>query len=112
MLALVGLAELLGMTPWFSASAVAPGIVAEYHLTSAQAAWLTMAVQGDLGEFPQTPLLISSVISGDAPSATPAPVPSASPSASPVAPAPSAPVIPPVNASTGFAPGATGSAHS
>ena len=73
---------------------------------------LSMAVQGDLGEFPQTPLLISSVISGDAPSATPAPAPSASPSASPVAPAPSAPVIPPVNASTGFAPGATGSAHS
>jgi MFS family permease len=33
------------MTPWFSASAVSSGIVAEYHLTSAQAAWLTMAVQ-------------------------------------------------------------------
>ena len=46
MLALVGLAELLGMTPWFSASAVSSAIVAEYHLTSAQAAWLTMAVQG------------------------------------------------------------------
>jgi MFS family permease len=45
MLALVGLAELLGMTPWFSASAVSSGIVAEYHLTTAQAAWLTMAVQ-------------------------------------------------------------------
>jgi MFS family permease len=46
MLALVGLAEMLGMTPWFSASAAASGIVSEYHLTSAQAAWLTMAVQG------------------------------------------------------------------
>jgi len=46
MLALVGLAELLGMAPWFSASAVSASIVAEYHLTSAQAAWLTMAVQG------------------------------------------------------------------
>ncbi|MCX6551393.1 MAG: MFS transporter [Acidobacteria bacterium] len=46
MLALLGLAELLGMTPWFSASAVASGIVSEYHLTAAQAAWLTMAVQG------------------------------------------------------------------
>jgi len=46
MLALVGLAELLGMAPWFSASAVSSSIVAEYHLTSAQAAWLTMAVQG------------------------------------------------------------------
>lgn len=46
MLALVGLAELLGMAPWFSASAVSSGIVSEYHLTTAQAAWLTMAVQG------------------------------------------------------------------
>jgi MFS family permease len=46
MLALVGVAELLGMTPWFSASAVSSGIVSEYHLTTAQAAWLTMAVQG------------------------------------------------------------------
>ena len=46
MLALLGLAELLGMTPWFSASAVASGIVAEYHLMAAQEAWLTMAVQG------------------------------------------------------------------
>jgi MFS family permease len=46
MLALVGLAELLGMAPWFSASAVSGSIVAEYHLSSAQAAWLTMAVQG------------------------------------------------------------------
>jgi len=45
-LALLGLAELLGMTPWFSASAVASGMVAEYHLTAAQEAWLTMAVQG------------------------------------------------------------------
>jgi MFS family permease len=46
MLALLGLAELLGMTPWFSATAVTSGIVAHYHLTSAQASWLTMAVQG------------------------------------------------------------------
>ena len=46
MLALVGFAELLGMAPWFSASAVSSSIVADYHLTSAQAAWLTMAVQG------------------------------------------------------------------
>jgi len=46
MLALLGLAELLGMTPWFSATAVTSGIVADYHLSGAQAAWLTMAVQG------------------------------------------------------------------
>jgi MFS family permease len=46
MLALLGAAELLGMTPWFAATAVTGGIVAEFHLTSAQASWLTMAVQG------------------------------------------------------------------
>ena len=46
MLALVSLAECLGMTPWFSASAAASGITADFHLTASQAAWLTMAVQG------------------------------------------------------------------
>ncbi len=46
MLALVGLAECLGMAPWFSASAVASGITADYHLSAAQNAWLTMGVQG------------------------------------------------------------------
>ncbi|MEK6629860.1 MAG: MFS transporter [Acidobacteriota bacterium] len=46
MLALLGLAELLGMTPWFAGTAVSPGIAAEFHLTGAQEAWLTMAVQG------------------------------------------------------------------
>jgi MFS family permease len=46
MLALVGVAELLGMAPWFSASAVAPAMTAEFRLTAAQVAWLTMAVQG------------------------------------------------------------------
>lgn len=46
MLALVGLAELLAMSPWFSATAVTGDLVREFDLTSAQAAWLTMAVQG------------------------------------------------------------------
>jgi MFS family permease len=46
MLALLGAGELLGMTLWFSATAVTPAIVADLHMTSAQAAWLTMAVQG------------------------------------------------------------------
>ena len=46
MLALVGLAELLAMTPWFSATAVATDLVREFRLDNAQAAWLTMAVQG------------------------------------------------------------------
>ena len=46
MLAALALAEFLGMTLWFSATAAAPAIVAEFRLSSAQAAWLTMAVQG------------------------------------------------------------------
>jgi MFS family permease len=45
MLALVALAELLGMTLWFSATAVAVPIAAEFDLSSHGAAWLTMAVQ-------------------------------------------------------------------
>src|SRR5438067_3619100 len=36
----------LGMTLWFSATAATAPIVAEFHLTSAATAWLTMAVQG------------------------------------------------------------------
>jgi MFS family permease len=36
----------LGMTLWFSATAANAAIVAEFHLTSGQTAWLTMAVQG------------------------------------------------------------------
>lgn len=46
MLAALAIAEFLGMTLWFSATAAAPTLVAEFHLSSGQAAWLTMAVQG------------------------------------------------------------------
>lgn len=45
-LAWLSLAMFLGMTLWFSATAANGPIVAEFHLTSGQAAWLTMAVQG------------------------------------------------------------------
>jgi MFS family permease len=45
MLALVSLAELLGMTMWFSASAVTAPLSAAFDLTPGAAAWLTMAVQ-------------------------------------------------------------------
>jgi MFS family permease len=45
MLAVLALAELLGMTLWFSATAVAPALVAELRLSAGEAAWLTMAVQ-------------------------------------------------------------------
>jgi MFS family permease len=46
MLALVALAQFLGMTLWFSATAAAPRIAGELELTDVQTAWLTIAVQG------------------------------------------------------------------
>ena len=44
-LALLGFAELLGMSLWFSASAVTPQLRAIWGLTIAEAAWLTTIVQ-------------------------------------------------------------------
>lgn len=44
-LALLGLAELLGMSLWFSASAVAPQIRAAWGLSESATAWLTLSVQ-------------------------------------------------------------------
>lgn len=46
MLALVALAQFLGLTLWFSATAAAPQISRDFALTGVQAAWLTIAVQG------------------------------------------------------------------
>ena len=46
MLALVALAQFLGLTLWFSATAAAPQISRDFGLTSVQTAWLTIAVQG------------------------------------------------------------------
>src|SRR4051812_50199682 len=45
MLTYVALAQFFGMTLWFSATAAAPPIAAEFQLTRAATAWLTMAVQ-------------------------------------------------------------------
>jgi MFS family permease len=45
MLAALATAEFLGMTLWFSATAVTPALVAEFHMSAESAAWLTMAVQ-------------------------------------------------------------------
>jgi MFS family permease len=39
------LAELLGMSVWFSATAVVPALIAGWNLTGADIAWLTMSVQ-------------------------------------------------------------------
>jgi MFS family permease len=44
-LGFLALAELLGMTLWFSASAVVPALQEEWDLSSASATWLTMSVQ-------------------------------------------------------------------
>ena len=44
-LALLTLAELLALAPWFSAAAMAPLIQTEWRLTAGAAAWLTLAVQ-------------------------------------------------------------------
>ena len=45
MLGVVSLAQLLGMTLWFSATAVAPLLIDEFDISDARAPWLTMAVQ-------------------------------------------------------------------
>jgi MFS family permease len=45
MLLLVSIAEILGMTLWFSATAAAPQIAQEFTLDEGWRAWLTMAVQ-------------------------------------------------------------------
>ena len=45
MLRRVALAQFLGMTLWFSATAAAPAIVQEFALSAGATAWLTMAVQ-------------------------------------------------------------------
>ena len=44
-LLLLALAELCGMSLWFSASAVVPALAAEWRLSAAGASWLTLAVQ-------------------------------------------------------------------
>ncbi len=44
-LAILSVAELLAMAPWFSASAVAPALGRVWHLTQSGAAWLTISVQ-------------------------------------------------------------------
>jgi MFS family permease len=45
MLGVVSLAQFLGMTLWFSATAITPRLITEYDISPNHAAWLTMAVQ-------------------------------------------------------------------
>ena len=44
-LAGLSVAMILGMTPWFSATAAAPGMIAEWGMTATDVTWLTIAVQ-------------------------------------------------------------------
>jgi MFS family permease len=44
-LALLAIAELLGMSLWFSGSAVVPALTKEWNLSSGAASWLTLSVQ-------------------------------------------------------------------
>ena len=44
-LAVLALAELLAMAPWFSASAIAPALARAWQLSPAGTAWLTISVQ-------------------------------------------------------------------
>src|SRR5688572_30609359 len=52
---------ILGMTPWFSATVAAPGMIAEWRVSGAESAWLTIAVQLGfvLGTFVSAVLLLS-----------------------------------------------------
>ena len=44
-LLLLSLAELLGLSLWFSGSAVVPALTKEWHLTDSQVSWISIAVQ-------------------------------------------------------------------
>src|SRR6188474_2470681 len=44
-LALLSLAELLGMALWFSGSAVVPALTREWQLSPSQISWIAIAVQ-------------------------------------------------------------------
>jgi len=44
-LALLAIAELFGMSLWFSGSAVVPALARDWHLSQAAASWLTLSVQ-------------------------------------------------------------------
>ncbi len=45
MLAVVSVAQFLGMTLWFSATAVTPLLIVDFNIAPENAAWLTMSVQ-------------------------------------------------------------------
>ena len=64
-LAWLAAAMILGMTPWFSATAAAPGMAREWEISPATTAWLTIAVQIGfvLGTLASAVLLLSDRLS-------------------------------------------------
>jgi MFS family permease len=60
-LAWLATAMVLGMVPWFSATVAAPGMTAEWRLSPASIAWVTIAVQLGfvVGTFVSATLLLS-----------------------------------------------------
>ena len=63
-LSMIAAAELLAMSLWFSATAAAPELAAEWGLTASETAWLTIAVQLGFvaGAFLSSALTLSDVI--------------------------------------------------
>jgi len=64
MLFFVAMGQFLGLTLWFSATAAAPAIAAEFGLTGPGTAWLTMAVQAGFvaGTFASAALNLADVL--------------------------------------------------
>ena len=63
----LSLAEFLGMSVWFSASAVVPALSTDWHLSGADQAWLTMSVQIGfvVGAFASSLLNLADIIAAE-----------------------------------------------
>jgi MFS family permease len=66
MLLVIALSEFLGMSVWFSASAVLPALTADWVLTGSDQAWLTMSVQAGfvLGAFASSLFNVADYVPG------------------------------------------------
>jgi MFS family permease len=66
MLFVIALSEFLGMSVWFSASAVIPVLTVDWHLTGSDQAWLTMSVQAGfvIGAFASSLFNVADYIPG------------------------------------------------
>ena len=103
MLFRVALAQFLGMTLWFSATAAGPAIASEFNLTRSATAWLTMAVQAGFvaGTLMSGLLNLADVLNARRLFALGCIVGAAANAIIPLAPAPSAIIV--LRALTGFA---------